>query len=76
VPQEQNTATATAPVLTKTPTKAPPTATNTPPPTFTPTPGIGSTKVSEKDGMVMVFVPAGEFTMGSDTGQMKNPFIR
>jgi formylglycine-generating enzyme required for sulfatase activity len=66
-PQEQNTATATAPVLTKTPTKAPPTATNTPQPTFTPTPGIGSTKVSEKDGMVMVFVPAGEFTMGSDT---------
>jgi eukaryotic-like serine/threonine-protein kinase len=33
-----------------------------------PTPGIGSTQVSEKDGMVMVFVPAGEFTMGSDDG--------
>jgi eukaryotic-like serine/threonine-protein kinase len=37
-------------------------------PTFTPALGIGSTRVSEKDGMVMVFVPAGEFTMGSDAG--------
>lgn len=37
--------------------------------TFTPTPGIGSTMVSEKDGMVMVYVPAGEFTMGSDNGE-------
>ncbi|HRQ25217.1 MAG TPA: SUMF1/EgtB/PvdO family nonheme iron enzyme, partial [Anaerolineales bacterium] len=45
------------------------TVTHTPvPPTFTPTPGIGSTMISEKDGMVMVFVPAGEFTMGSDAG--------
>jgi formylglycine-generating enzyme required for sulfatase activity len=31
-------------------------------------PGIGSTKVSKKDGMVMVFVPAGEFMMGSNNG--------
>ncbi len=38
------------------------------PPTFTPTPGIGSTKNGE-DGMTLVFVPAGEFTMGSDTGE-------
>jgi serine/threonine-protein kinase len=30
----------------------------------TPTLGIGSTMISEKDGMVMVYVPAGEFTMG------------
>jgi eukaryotic-like serine/threonine-protein kinase len=29
-------------------------------------PGIGSTMFSEKDGMTLVFVPAGEFTMGSD----------
>jgi formylglycine-generating enzyme required for sulfatase activity len=36
----------------------------TPAPSF----DIGSTQISEKDGMVMVFVPAGEFTMGSDDG--------
>ena len=30
-----------------------------------PTPGIGSTQFSEKDGMVMVYVPAGDFLMGS-----------
>ncbi len=35
--------------------------TPTPPPTPTPTPQ----PVSEKDGMVMVFVPAGDFLMGS-----------
>ncbi len=35
---------------------------------ITPNPplGIGSTMVSEKDGMVMVYVPEGEFQMGSD----------
>ncbi|GMV33096.1 MAG: hypothetical protein AMXMBFR60_09250 [Chloroflexota bacterium] len=55
-----------APSKTKTPA---PTKTFTPkPPTFTPTPGIGSTMISEKDGMILVYVPAGEFTMGSDTG--------
>jgi formylglycine-generating enzyme required for sulfatase activity len=27
------------------------------------------TRVSEKDGMTMVYVPAGEFTMGSDNGE-------
>jgi eukaryotic-like serine/threonine-protein kinase len=31
----------------------------------TPTLGIGSTMVSDKDGMTMVYVPAGEFLMGS-----------
>jgi formylglycine-generating enzyme required for sulfatase activity/tRNA A-37 threonylcarbamoyl transferase component Bud32 len=31
-----------------------------------PTPGIGSTQVSPKDGMVMIYIPAGEFLMGSD----------
>lgn len=29
------------------------------------TPGVGFTRISEKDGMVMVYVPAGEFLMGS-----------
>lgn len=46
-----------------------PTPTNTPapmPPTVAPTPGIGATKTSEKDRMTLVYVPAGEFTMGSD----------
>jgi serine/threonine-protein kinase len=33
----------------------------------TSTPGIGSTLVSPVDGMTMVFVPAGTFTMGSTT---------
>jgi hypothetical protein len=30
-----------------------------------PTPSMGTTQISPKDGMVMVFVPAGEFEMGS-----------
>jgi eukaryotic-like serine/threonine-protein kinase len=37
--------------------------------TTIPTPfelGVGSTMVSEKDGMTLVYVPAGEFMMGSD----------
>jgi len=29
--------------------------------------GIGSVKISEKDGMEMVYVPAGSFTMGSES---------
>jgi serine/threonine-protein kinase len=35
-------------------------------PKRTPTLGIGSVEVSPKDYMVMVYVPAGEFLMGSD----------
>jgi formylglycine-generating enzyme required for sulfatase activity len=35
----------------------------------TPTPGIGSTWISPVDGMVMVYVPEGEFTMGMDADQ-------
>jgi hypothetical protein len=31
-------------------------------------PGMGSTRVSEIDGMTLVFVPDGDFPMGSDTG--------
>lgn len=49
--------------LTPTPTK-----THTPVPTVAPTLAIGSTQVSEVDGMVQVSVPAGPFTMGSDDG--------
>jgi serine/threonine-protein kinase len=35
-------------------------------PTPEPTLGIGSTMINEKDGAEMVYVPAGEFTMGSE----------
>lgn len=40
-----------------------PTLSPTPKPTFT----VGSTKVREKDGMTMVYVPAGKFLMGNPT---------
>lgn len=57
-------ATATsAQVATQAPT-ATPNPTATPTITLTPTPGIGSTQVRDADGMVMVYVPEGEFTMG------------
>jgi formylglycine-generating enzyme required for sulfatase activity len=53
-----------APTLTFTPI---PTPSSTPIPNSpTPTPQIGSTMRSEKDGMLMVYVPAGAFLMGSD----------
>lgn len=48
--------------------KSMPIKTSTPP---APTLGIGSTLVSEKDGMVSVYVPEGEFTMGSSTNDEK-----
>jgi formylglycine-generating enzyme required for sulfatase activity len=44
----------------------------TPAPTFaisstaTPALQVGSTSLSPQDGMVMMYIPAGEFTMGSD----------
>jgi formylglycine-generating enzyme required for sulfatase activity len=31
-------------------------------------PGVGSTMISEKDGMTLVYVPEGEFSMGNDSG--------
>jgi eukaryotic-like serine/threonine-protein kinase len=40
----------------------------TPTATITPTPGIGSTMVRQADQMVMVYVPEGEFIMGSPAG--------
>lgn len=45
-------------------------STLTPNPTTLPTttPGLGSTRVRYRDEMVMVFVPAGDFIMGSDHG--------
>ena len=47
------------------PATAAPAATSTPAATATSGPGIGSTFVRKQDGMSMVFVPAGKFTMGS-----------
>jgi formylglycine-generating enzyme required for sulfatase activity len=43
-----------------------PVSSSTLPPSSTPKPGIGSKQVSAKDGMVMVFVPEGNFQMGSN----------
>ncbi|MDP1544501.1 MAG: formylglycine-generating enzyme family protein [Anaerolineales bacterium] len=55
-------------ITTPTPTLIPhtktPAPTNTPSPT--PTPGVGSTWTRPADEMVMVYVPAGQFTMGMD----------
>ena len=45
-----------------------PTITNSPVPTNTPALGIGSTRIRGLDEMTMVYVPAGEFEMGSDDG--------
>lgn len=42
------------------------TPTNTPTLTPTPTLGVGSTRNSDKDGMTMLYIPAGEFSMGSE----------
>jgi serine/threonine protein kinase len=46
-----------------------PTQTATPNATVTPTLGIGAVKKSEKDGMEMVYVPEGDFLMGSEYGE-------
>jgi eukaryotic-like serine/threonine-protein kinase len=47
---------------------ASPSATRIPSPTVSPTPtlGVGSKQISQKDNMVMVYVPEGEFLMGAD----------
>jgi formylglycine-generating enzyme required for sulfatase activity len=44
------------------------TATPTHTPTLTPKLGLGSTRVSEIDGMIMVYVPEGNFWMGKNDG--------
>lgn len=43
-----------------------PSTTPTKHPTPTPPLEIGSTMISNKDGMILLYVPSGEFTMGSD----------
>jgi serine/threonine protein kinase len=74
---ETSTAMIIEPVVTATPLPATstPTATTTPLPPDIPveTPHVatlqpGSTQISPKDSMVMVYVPAGEFLMGSENG--------
>ena len=55
-----------------------PTRTSTPiptpiPPTFTPTLDIGATLIADKDGMTLVYVPAGEFTTGSESYDHEQP---
>ena len=62
-----------APTKTAQPTK---TATSTPKPTSTPSLEIGSTKVRERDGMEMVYVPEGSFEMGSTTGYSDEQPVR
>jgi eukaryotic-like serine/threonine-protein kinase len=36
--------------------------------TKSPAPAIGPTQISQLDGMIMLYIPSGEFTMGSDQG--------
>jgi eukaryotic-like serine/threonine-protein kinase len=60
-------------IRTSTKTPAPPSATPTATIAPLPTLGVGSTRESRKDGMVLVFVPAGDFLMGSaDTDALAN----
>lgn len=47
------------------PTETSPVPTETSEPTAAP-PGVGSVRVSQQDGMELVYVPAGEFQMGSN----------
>ena len=81
-PSPSATSTFPPPTLTPTPTNSPtpsptptltPTATLTPTPTLTPTFAPGETRVSPADGMVLVYIPAGEFTMGSDENPGAQP---
>lgn len=65
--ENQNNPSVDFPTPSVTMTPAQPLLTNTPEATVTPELGIGSTMIGE-DGMVLVYVPAGEFIMGSNTG--------
>ncbi len=56
------------PAPTETRLPASPTAADTAVPA--PTPGIGSTLAAEKDGMSMLYVPGGEFLLGSEGGDL------
>lgn len=58
------------------------TLTSTPVPTSTPMPALGDTKISPKDEMTLVYVPAGEFLMGrnaddslADCQELFEPFL-
>jgi len=55
------------------PATSTPAHTSTHLPTETPALRVGSTQVSSQDGMVMVYVPAGEFIMGSETYADEKP---
>jgi eukaryotic-like serine/threonine-protein kinase len=55
-------------VASATPPPTPEPPTNTPHPTAVPTLGIGSTRIAT-DGMTLLYVPASEFTMGSNDGE-------
>jgi eukaryotic-like serine/threonine-protein kinase len=57
------------PPATNTPSLTP-SPTNTTTPLFTATPVAGATMISPNDGMTMVYVPEGEFTMGSANNDM------
>jgi len=59
------TASTTSTALQATVAPAPTTPKDTPVSTAAPDLGIGSTMVADKDGMELVYVPAGEFLMGS-----------
>lgn len=60
----------TSPIPSETTTIEVPTSTITPSPKL----GVGSTRIAPKDGMILLYVPAGEFIMGSnDDDQNDNP---
>jgi eukaryotic-like serine/threonine-protein kinase len=59
-----------APTATLQPTNtpAPPATPTRMPPTPDPSLGIGSKRIFDKDGMTLLYIPAGEFVMGSNDG--------
>jgi hypothetical protein len=65
-PEQEPTPTETIVIVTESSSTS--TVTFTPNTIATPELGIGSSWIRPADGMVMMFVPEGEFTMGSDTG--------